>query len=68
MPNIEVMKDAIQSLADVGDPDSVKILSLIDRLLADDWHGSGVYEALDAALAAAERKLTPVKQSDGAAD
>lgn len=54
MPNIEVMKEALQSLADMGDPDSVKILSLIDRLLADDWHGSGVYEALDAALAAAE--------------
>jgi len=44
----------VQALEDMGDPDSLKILNLIDRLLADDWTGSGVYEALDGALKAAE--------------
>lgn len=48
------LHEAIDALRDMGDPDSLKVLSLIDRLLADDWSGSGVYEALDSALKAAE--------------
>ena len=48
------MAEALLALYDMGDPDSLKVLNLIDRLLADDWTGSGVYEALDQALSAAE--------------
>ena len=46
---------AIEALDDMGDPDSLKVLNLIDRLLADDWTGCGVYEALDEALKKAEQ-------------
>ncbi len=46
--------EAIEALDDMGDPDSLKVLSLIDRLLADDWTGCGVYEGLDELLKKAE--------------
>ena len=48
------MAEAVLALYDMGDPDSLKVLNLIGRLLADDWTGSGVYKALDEALKAAE--------------
>ncbi len=54
-PGTHQLHQAIEALIDMGDPDSLKILGLIDRLLADDWHGCGVYEALDAALKNAEQ-------------
>ena len=49
---------AIEALDDMGDPDSLKILNLVDRLLADDWTGCGVYEGLDELLKAAESKFS----------
>lgn len=45
---------AIEALDDMGDPDSLKILNLLDRLLAEDWSGTGVYEAIDNVLMTAE--------------
>jgi hypothetical protein len=54
--------EAISALSDMGDPDSLKVLNLIERLLADDWTGSGVYEALDKALAAAENAEAIVQE------
>ena len=48
------LTEALEALADMADPDSLRIISLMDRLLADDWTGSGVYEALDQALTLAE--------------
>jgi hypothetical protein len=50
--------EGVLSLYDLDDEDSHKVLSLIDRLLADDWTGSGVYEALDQALSAAEAAVS----------
>lgn len=54
MDDAKQIHEAIDALAEMGDPDSLKVLNLIDRLLADDWTYSGVYEALDEALKKAE--------------
>lgn len=48
--SIDRMIEALKALRDMGDPDSLKVLSLVDMLLADDWTGTGVYEALNDAL------------------
>jgi hypothetical protein len=54
----EEVQSAVAALGDIGDEESFAVLKLISRLLADDWTGSGVYEALDAALKAAEESVS----------
>jgi len=61
---IEVEKgqlvSAIDALFDMGDPDSQEVLSLISRLLADDWTGTGLYQKIDRALSEVEQAVDNV--------
>lgn len=50
--------EALEAMADMGDPDSLRVVSIIHRLLADDWSQSGVYEACEDALTKAEEANT----------
>jgi hypothetical protein len=56
---IEEISMALEAMADMADPDSLRVLSIIHRLLADDWCLSGVYEACEEALTKAEQE--PIK-------
>jgi hypothetical protein len=48
--------EALEAMADMADPDSLRVISIIHRLLADDWSLSGVYEACEEALTKAEQE------------
>ena len=52
--HLDQMKETLEVMQHEGTPTDTMVLSLVYRLLADDWTGSGVYEALDQALSAAE--------------
>ncbi len=53
------LMEALVALDDMREPDSLLVLNLIDRLLADDWTGTGVYEGLGKLLGAAESLVKP---------
>jgi hypothetical protein len=51
---VQDISGALEAMADMGDPDSLRVISIIHRLFADDWSLSGVYEACEEALTKAE--------------
>ena len=48
------ISEAVEALIDMGDPDSLRILNVLSLILEDDWTGSGVYEAVEQAVAVAK--------------
>jgi hypothetical protein len=48
---LEQMIQAIREFYDAGEPTDIKVLTIIDRILCDDFTGSGMYEELEAVLA-----------------
>ena len=48
------LHEAIDALAATGDQDDARVINIIDRLLFDDWTGTGVYESCEEALTKAE--------------
>lgn len=48
---------------DPEDPYNARIIKIIDRLLADDYTGSGLFEDIDAALDKAERRDTEIQEA-----
>ena len=59
---IVLLHEAIDALVTMGDPDSLYILSLIERILADDYSGTGLYEAIDKALKLVEPAVSEARE------
>jgi len=52
----QALLDGINALLEMGDPDSLRVLSLIDRMLADDFTGTELFTEVEMALNKAEGK------------
>lgn len=48
---LELLINAIRALHELGDEDSIHVLTLVDRLLRDDFTGTSLYPSIDKALA-----------------